>query len=207
MGVRGALVLTAALVAAATIGAPGAAATELCSAAQTPCTATMYGSGTTLKGEGWKGGVVLIETSLGKIQCTSTGFSAATSSTGGSGIAISGEMGSIAFNLCKMSATTCTSGTVNLPYNLSIKGGGTSAFSPYELELTDSSGVGAYLHCGSLIDCTFTTKSAVLDGLNEAGKPSFLAMEPMTMSGGLCPFKATWTATYEISQPSPLWVV
>jgi RHS repeat-associated protein len=192
-------------VALACIGTSSASATTLCSLNGSPCPGVEYPSGTQVEGALVGGTKAKFVTSLGTVECTTSTVTGKTTSAGGEGSAVTGEISGLTFTGCVLGGTSCTVEAVNLAYNTSItvteKGNGT-------LAVTDAVGVGVLAKCGSIVNCTVTTAEAKLaiTGGNP-GKASAAAVPLKTTSGFLCPKEATWTAEYELSQPKPLYVV
>ncbi len=63
--------------------------------------------------------------------------------------------------------------------------------------------------CGAIIDCDFSTSSAVLAAKSsETGAGTFTAngIELAGGSGSRFPTKAKWTATYTITEPTPVFI-
>lgn len=202
------LAALAAMALTAVIGASAASATELCSTSTTPCSGTKYGTGTVLKGSLESGTKALLTNSITNVTCEASSVEGKTTSAGGAG-AVSGEITNLTFTTnCKTaSGTACTVTVVNLPYPASISGGGTAAGAESTLTVNDASGAGATVVCGVLINCTFTTKDAILKVTNGASTPTALAAQTLERSGGFCPATATWDAAYLLTSPDPLFVV
>ena len=192
----------------AVVGAGTASATELCSTNTTPCTGTKYGTGTTLKASLVTGTEAVLSTNLDTVKCAASTVEGKTTSAGGSGATVvKGEIVSpsgLTFTSCKDSfGNTCEVKAVNLPYNAEVSGSGEAA----ELVVTSTAGAGATVKCGSIINCTFTTKSASL-AVKGLATPPVASAEGISLArtGGLCPSTSTWTAKYQITTPSPLKV-
>jgi hypothetical protein len=201
-----AVVASAALI--AVIGAGSASATELCSTATTACSGTKYGKGTKLVA-GNTGNVVLI-TRVTTITCTASTIEAETTSAGGAGTtAVTGKTTALTFTGCtRTGGEKCAVKSTNLG-TVSLTGGAASTTAGFNYNVTSKTG--ANVTCGFFINCTFFTEETTLTGTNQAsGKPVVKAEEEeLAEEGGLCPLEVfnTWTATYEITSPTPLFVV
>ena len=194
----------------ALVGVGSASAAELCSTSTTPCSGTKYESGTPLHANLESGTKATLTNSITNVTCEASTVEGKTTSNGGSGVAITGEITNLTFTTnCKTaSGTACTVTVINKPYPATISGGGTAAGATSTLTVSDPSGAGATVVCGFLINCTFTTTDASLSVKNEAdGSPTATASVILTRSGGICPSTSTWDAAYDITNPSPLFIV
>jgi len=194
----------------ALVGVGSASAAELCSTSTTPCSGTKYLSGTTFHAELESGTLATLTNSISNVTCEKSTVAGKTTSNGGSGTTITGEITGLTFTSnCKTaSGTACTVTVINLPYPATISGGGTAEGSKSTLTVSDPSGAGATVVCGFLINCTFTTTDATLTVTNQpGGTPTVSASVNLSRSGGFCPSTSTWDAAYIIDSPDPLFVV
>ena len=139
---------------------------------------------------------------------SATTLHADTSTPVGQATTITGAVTALSFGKCKTSGgTACTVQVIGL------EAGGTY---PGHIEgtvdgLTDTSrlqvtGGKAKVVCGFLINCTFSTASAVLDGVN--GSPTTFTANKVKLSseGGFCPATSEWDAVYSVVTPEGLTI-
>jgi hypothetical protein len=199
------------MTALASLGVAGEArATELCETSITPCSSGKYSSGTIVHAQLQANTVATLTTSIVSVTCPESTVVGKTTSSGGAGSAVTGEINQLVFSgHCHTSSgTTCEVESVNLPYTISLSGGGTPSRAKSTLNVLDPVGAGAYVKCGALLDCTFTTKSALLSVTNQAGgTPTLTAGVSLSRAGSICPPTATWDATYIMTTPDPVFVV
>jgi len=197
------LALVAALAVMAMAGAASAsAAATLCSTNTSPCTGTVYGSGTKISSQLKSGTVATLTTSIGNVVCKKSSVGGATTNTTGHG-----EISTLSFTECSLGTTSCTVKAVNLNYTAEsfASGGGNGT-----LTISPKAGLGspgASVECGSFINCTFTSSDLVLDVTG--GNPATIIAkeEELTRTGGLCPSSSKWDAEYEVTAPKPLFLV
>src|SRR4051794_37824167 len=190
------------------VGAGTASATELCSTNTSPCTGTVYTSGTTVSAQLKAGTTAVLTNPISDVICTkSTTTGKTTSNGGGKGVPVTGKIESLEFTGCQTrSGVACTVKTLNIPYSASITATGSGNGT-----LTVTSGgtgnPGATVVCATLINCTFSTASASL-GVT-GGNPAFAKANAiaLTPSGGICPLESHWDAEYEVTAPKPLFIV
>jgi len=201
------LAAVAALGLMAMVGAGTASATELCSTNTSPCTGTMYPAGTVVSAQLKAGTVANLTNPISNVICQKSTTAGKTTNTGEKGVAVTGTIESLTFTECKTaSGVACTVKTLNIPYSASITATGSGNGT-----LTVTSGgtgnPGATVVCGTLINCSFSTASAVL-GVTGGGpaiaKANAIALTP---SGGICPLESHWDAEYEVKEPNPLFIV
>jgi hypothetical protein len=199
----------AAVVAAAftaVVGAATASATELCSTATTPCSGTMYTPSTHVKAVNTTNAV--LTTNLTTYTCTSSTLEGeATGTGGGTTTAVTGKTTAWTLAGCgRTGGEQCTVKATNLG-TFSVTGGSANANAKFSYNITSNTGWN--MTCGFSINCTFTTSSSTLAGQNQAtGMPTIKAENiVLAREGGLCPEISTFTASYEIVEPTPLYVV
>jgi hypothetical protein len=206
------LAAISALAALALLGAVSASATTLCKAKETVCAAAnRYPKGTTLKMKLKAKTEATFVTSFGTVKCKEASIEAHSNeeSSGSSAVAIDGLIGLGPFSFCKLGETECTVIPPNLPWlilNLFL-----SSFPFYhvkiEEDLQGTGGPRTEVKCGAFIQCTFGVESLLLAG--ESGSPAALTAAGLVLkkeSGALCSAEAKWSAEYEITTPSPLYV-
>lgn len=186
------------------IGAATASATEFCSTNTSPCTGTMYGSGTKFAGKSV--GVATLTNSITNVTCENAEMGGEMTSTGGSGSTpISGKVTSATWtgNCKTATGTACTITVLNLPWSLT----GEKAGVENEFNVTVAGNPGVTVKCGFLINCTFKQTSLTLSG--ESGSPAYVVAtaEGLNQEGGFCPKTASYDAKYELTTPNPLFAV
>jgi len=119
---------------------------------------------------------------------------------------ITGEVSNLSFTKCKTAAgQECTVTVVNLSYHASVEGTVEGKTNTSRLKVTSALGAGAKVVCGFVINCTFTTKEAVLHGHNITTPTTteFTAVNvPLARAGGICPVTAEWNASYQVTTPA-----
>ncbi len=202
------LALVAAAAFMAVVGAGTASATELCSTATTPCSGTKYGSGTKIDASLVAGTNAVLVTSLTTVTCTASTIKGETTSAGGSGAtAVTGKITELSFTGCTRTGGEKCTVTQTSVGNVSVTGGSASTTGSFNFNVTSKTG--ANVTCGFFINCTFSTSSATLAGKNQTtGRPTVKAESiSLAREGGICPSTSTWTASYEVTEPTPLFVV
>jgi hypothetical protein len=208
-----ALVTAAALT--ASFGAGSASATELCKTPVTPCpdkhvvegveTQNMYLPGTHMRATTTK---LVLTTSITTITCTSSTIEGEITNTGGATTtAVSGKTTALTLTGCtRTGGEKCTMVSTSLG-TFSITGGAASSTAKFNYNIISKTGWN--MTCGFFINCTFSTSSATLAGQNQStGMPTVKAENiALAREGGLCPETSTLSASYEITEPTPLYVV
>jgi hypothetical protein len=195
----------AAIAAMAFLGAGTASATTLCktSAGAGKC-GSVYGVGTKISASSTEATLV---TSLGTVVCKKSTVSGKTTSAGGAGLPVNGSVEALTFSECKLGSTSCTVSAVHLNYTASVAwtSGDNGTFT---VGKGTGGAPGAHVVCGAFIDCTFTGEGIQLDV--DGGSPALVLAkaEPLARESGgfLCPSSSTWTATYTVTAPNPLFV-
>lgn len=190
------------------IGAGTASATELCSTNTSPCTGTKYLSGTSVSAQLKSGTSAVLTSSITTVTCKKSTVTGKTTSSGGKGVAVSGEITGLTFTECTTTnGTACTVNSVNKNYSASIvaTGGGNGTLTVKKG--TGAGNPGASVQCGFLINCTFTAAEPALSVTG--GNPAIAKANaiPLERSGGICPSEAKWDAEYEVTAPKPLFIV
>jgi hypothetical protein len=187
-----------------------APAANLCKEAVTPCP-----NGKTYANKTIKASVIApwpeLHTDIGNIECLKGGLEAPTE-TSKLGEFSSGILTVLQFETCTdfnppAPPIACTLSAINLPYGLGLTatGGGNG-----KLEiLGETSGFRA--ECGAAIKCTFEYPgtSLTVTGAAAPAVPTLTAsIAKMTWEGEACPkVLATWAAKYEVTEPTPLFVI
>lgn len=197
------LCLCCALAAFAVMGAGSASATKLCSVNTSPCPAgNTYGKGTGIKAQLVSGGKSVMSSGFVTITCTSSTMNGKTTSDGGgSGVAVTGELSSVTWKNCTSGLGSCTA---------------SSLFTPWPAEVTGSGGNGtmSVSNAGGKFTCGGTTceyKASKASVSVSGGSPAKVKASNVSFSkvggGFLCSSTASWSSEYEVTSPSPLFVV
>jgi hypothetical protein len=192
----------AALATVACVGAGSASATVLCNV-PSPCEVTAtYPAETTVKASLEEGTESVLSSSLGNVKCTAS--SAEGKTTKESGEPLPGEITALSFSGCKFGETSCTVTTKNLPYAASVKA--TSGDNgTLTVENGGSGTPSVFVECKGAISCTYAVPALEAKG----GAPAKLIAKEVTLTkleGLLCPKTSTWSATYVVSAPKPVYV-
>lgn len=188
----------------ALLGAGSASATVLCKVSPTKgvCPSTSrYAAGTTFDA---KATGATLETNTENVTCKTS--STSIKNTAESGSPLPGEVTLLTFGECTSSSgAACTVTSVGTPWSANLAwtslGNGT---------LTVANG-GARVSCGfGFLQCRFGAKSLSLEV--QGGNPGKVIANKvpleMTAEEGFlkCPTEAKWTATYEATSPTAVWV-
>jgi hypothetical protein len=196
----------AAIAAMAFLGAGTASATRLCkTAAGAGTCGSIYGAGTKISASSTEATLV---TSLGTVVCKkSTVGGKTTTAGGGAGVPVAGTVESLTFSECKLGSTSCTATAVHLNYTATVAwtSGNNGTFT---VGKGTGGAPGAHVVCGSFIDCTFTGEGIQLDV--DGGEPALVLAKEEVLAkeagGFFCPSSSTWTATYTVTAPNPLFI-
>lgn len=195
------LALLAALAAMAFMGAGTASATKLCSVNTSPCPAgNTYGKGTAIKAQLTPGTNSVMSSGFVTISCSSSTMSGKTTSEGGAG-AVTGEISSVTWKNCTSNLGSCTATALNTPWKVEVSGSGGSG-------TMSVSNPGGKFTCGG-VTCEYAASKASVSA--NGGSPATIKASGVSFSkiGGsfLCSSTASWTSTYEVTSPNPLFVV
>jgi hypothetical protein len=163
---------------------------------------TPYAGGTAIEGKSTK---TVLESSLGTVTCTESVSKGKTSEE--SGNPLKGKIESLTFSKCTLGTTSCTATSVHLPYNAAVTHTEGTFNGIMKVTNGGTGAPGATVVCGSLINCTFTAEGIELDALG--GNPGSIVANKETLgheAGLICPTTATWTATYTVNTPNPVFV-
>lgn len=195
------LCLAGVLAAMALLGAGTASATKLCSENKSPCPAgSTIGSGSSINGQLVSGTKAVFVTTLTTVECSESTISGKTTSAGGAGVAVKGEISSVVWKSCTSGLGSCTTSATGLPWLSEVTGSGGNG------TMTVSNAGGKFT-CGG-ISCEYSTTSAATSVTG--GNPAIVKANKVSLSkksGIFCPSTATWTSEYEITTPKPLFVV
>lgn len=193
------LCLLGVLATMALVGVGTASATKLCPENKSPCPSPIK-SGTALKGQLVAGTEAVFTTSILTVKCTESTIEGKTTSEGGAGVAVKGEITSVVWKNCKSGSTNCTTTALGLPWLSEVTGSGGNG------TMTVANAAGKFT-CGFTCEYEASSAATSVTGGNpakvNANKVSF------KKKGGsfLCPATATWSSEYEITTPNPLFVV
>jgi hypothetical protein len=186
------------------VGASTASATTLCKATETPCaTANQINAvHNNIVKASLSGTAVLEDTNNNElVSCTVGGMEGKITNGGGSAATVSGDITALTWGPkgagCSQTVHTVKLGELEI-HHIAGTDNGTVTVKNTEVTVeifgvTCTYGSGAVLHLGTLLGGT---------------KPSLTinTVVKRTAGGFLCPEDARWTATYNITQPTPLYV-
>lgn len=194
------LCLVCAMAATAVMGVGMASATKLCPENKSPCPAA-YKKGTSIKAQLVAGTKSVMSSGFVTIECTESTMSGKTTSDGGAGAPVLGEITSVTWKNCKTSGgSSCTTSALGTPWPAVVNGSGGSG------TMTISGAAGKFT-CS--VTCEYEAKSASVSATG--GNPAKIKASSVSFSriGGsfLCSSSASWSAEYEVTAPKPLFVV
>jgi hypothetical protein len=194
------LTLLAALAAMALMGVGTASATRLCPENKSPCAAP-YKKGTSIKAQLVKGTKSVVSSGFVTVECTESTMSGKTTSDGGAGVPVLGEITSVTWKNCQTtSGSSCTASALGTPWPVQVNGSGGSG------TMTVSGAAGKF---SCAVTCEYEAKTASVAA--NGGNPARIKASSVGFSriGGsfLCSSSATWSAEYEVTSPKPLFVV
>jgi hypothetical protein len=194
------LAAVAAMALMAFLGAGTASATTLCTTTETPCTgswlitptndphlvATQTGTGILQEDK--------TENAATYVSCTGSEMTALSTKTGNSTETPTGEVKTLSWSGCTSTVNTVALGTIEVHH---IEGTDHGTVTSSGTEVTTNI-IG--------VSCTF--KGTDLGTLTGGASPSMDIKATVDKTAGsfLCPPHATWTATYNITEPKPLYV-
>jgi hypothetical protein len=203
------LAAIAALALTAMAGAGTAsAATVLCTTNANPCPVD-YGKGTKISAQLKSGTEAILTAGFGSVRAKTSTLSGEITSTQNAAGTPEGVVTALTFGtVTGPFGESCSTKALNLPWKAEVhtteavsNGNGTlTVFNP---KVT--------VNCGFTVKCNFSTEKAVLH--IDGGNPAFATANKVSLAiqesdeGGSCPGAATWTATYEITAPKPLFVI
>ncbi|HET7455474.1 MAG TPA: hypothetical protein VFJ76_08140 [Solirubrobacterales bacterium] len=188
------LALVAAAALTALFGAGSAAATKLCTSAA--CT-TDYAAGTEI--ESSLSSSTIFETTGGTVLETCTGGEMNGKTSATSGEPLRELITTFTWTGCTKTKDTIASGELKIRASGSADGNGT---------LT---GAGSSWTTNGIFgtSCVYGTGTATTLGTLNGGNPATISINtlvPRTVENALCPKEIRWTATYQFTSPTPLFV-
>jgi len=197
------LAVTAAVALMAFVGAGSASATELCSSNTNPCSGTMYPAKTQIKSNLKAGTEAVLKAGFATVKCKASTVNGETSNTGSSTETVSGPITTLNFGECNCEVEVLKNGS------LEIHGSGTGngTLTGKSSEVT--------INCSG-VACIFGTASTgTTIGTATGGNPATLAANAKLpwiagdSSNSVCTLgtgTGSWTASYEVTAPAPLFV-
>ncbi len=209
------LAVVAAAALTAFVGVGSASATALCKVGNmttNTCTSA-YPSGTVIKGNTGAAGTrkAKLVTSLATVICDSEAIGNTTSAATSGAAVLPGEITTLSFTNCIVEGTsqTCTVTTNASPWPSEATWTGSTAGNLKVKKSASGNKPGATVVCGTIINCEFNKEEVTLPATStEAGAASLVAsgIELAVGAGTKCPKSAKWTATYNLSSPTPLFI-
>jgi hypothetical protein len=192
----------------AIVGATSASATVLCkttpvaNAAGTPkatCPSNWaYSSGTHIHAVNV--GTVKLDTSFKTVECTGSTITGVTTNEGGPSETVDGPEGTLTFTGCNCEVVVIHPGTIEVHWIPHTENG----------TLTSDGGT-VTVNCSTIfgnVHCNYVTNKISLGDIT-GGNPAIfhsIAVIERESTNALCSEESTWTATYEITEPKPLYV-
>jgi hypothetical protein len=187
------------------VGASSASATVLC---KTPGTGAT--TGTTCP-EGWaypanthihavNVGTVKLDTTFKNVECSNSTITGDTNTEGSATETITGPEGTLTFTNCNCTVTVLKAGFIEIHW-IPDTHNGTLTSDESEVTVTCNTIFGS-VHC-----IYETTEDSIGDVTG--GNPAIFhstAVIRKKPTNGLCSEESTWTATYEVTEPKPLYV-
>lgn len=169
-----------------------ASATVFCKTNTTPCSSQVT---TGTKVEMALSGVSAMK-AIATDECKSSEWSWKAESAGGSSSTVSGKVEPLKFSSCSCETKVLKNGEVEAHW---VSGTMNGTLTSKSAEITSN--------CSGL-DCVYGTGAGTSIGTLTGGEPAKLDVSATLakISGALCPSTATWTATYEVKTPKPLYV-
>jgi len=192
-------VAAAALV--AFVGASSASATVLCSTtpnAEGVCpSGWTYPAGTSIHAVNTT--TVRLDTTFKTVECTGSTITGETSNKGSASETITGPEGTLTFSGCNCTVNVLKAGTLEIHW-ISSTHNGTVTSNGSEVTVTCSTIFGN-------VHCIYVTENDSIGDLT-GGNPAIFhstAVIKRKATNGLCSEESTWTATYEVTSPKPLY--
>jgi hypothetical protein len=190
------------------LAAVAAAALMALVGASTASATTIHGSGgklakgTTINAVLKAGTEAVLQAGFGNIACGESTVHGTTSTTGGAAETVKGSIGTLTFGACTGDTVTVLApGSLEIHHitgttNGTLTGSGSEA-------TTISHNVGG-------VHCIYKTENTHIGTLTGNTKGNAILQAEATLirvpTSFLCASSAKWTATYEVTTPSPLWV-
>jgi len=190
------------------VGASTASATVLCSepGTGTPTGTTCpagkaYGTATTgVHIHAVNTTTVKLDTTFKTVECTGSTITGDTNNEGGAGQSITGPEGTLTFTGCNCTVNVLKAGTLKIDW-ISGTHNGTLTSNGSEVTVSCSTIFGN-------VHCIYETTEDDLGDLT-GGNPAIFhstAVINKKPTSELCSKESTWTATYEVTEPKPLYV-
>jgi hypothetical protein len=197
------LAVVAALAVMAMVGAGTASAEGTACSTNTSACGSLVAPGTKISAS-LATGHASLTTSVGTVTCKKSTVAGTINEPGKA----HGEITGLTFTECSIGSTTCSAvKSENTPYTVTGvptgSGNGDLTVTPKTLN------PGAIVECGTVINCTFSSKHVNLKFTGGTGGvlPTVMAENvSLERSGGLCPSTATWNAHYQINTPTSLFI-
>jgi hypothetical protein len=191
------------------VGASSASATVLCnvegtgSPTGTTCPAGhAYGAGTKI--EGANSGVVKLDTTFKTVECNKSTISGEISGEGSATETVTGPEGTLTFTECNCTVNVLKAGKLEIHW-ISGTHNGTLTSNESEVTVTCSTIFGS-------VHCIYVTENDSIGDLTASATQTSAAIFHSTAvikrkaTNSLCSEESTWTATYSLSSPKPLYV-
>jgi hypothetical protein len=178
------------------VGAGSASAAVLCNTNSTPCGSKVT-AGTEIKAQLGAGTKAVLAAGFAKIECEESTVNGKVENAGSATEEVSGPINTLTFGKCTGKVSVKKSGKLFVGYTTGTMNGPLSSEGA-EVEVEQ---VG--------VNCTYGTPTKKTIGPVTGGAPAKLAAEASLakIAGGfLCASPATWTASYEVTSPNPLYV-
>jgi hypothetical protein len=192
------------------VGASTASATVICGTAGTgsptgtTCPAGWaYGAKTPIHAV--NKGTVTLDTSFKTVECTSSTVGGETSNEGSATETVTGPEGTLSFSGCNCpTVTVIKAGTIEIHW---IEGTHNGTLTSSGSKVTTICKAPIF---GFNVHCTYVTSKTDLGTLTGGNPATFTASASIPVeeaeSDSLCPEESKWTATYEVTNPKPLFV-
>jgi len=187
------------------VGASSASATVLCKTEGTgPPTGTTcpalqaYGAGTEIHAVNTT--TVKLDTTFKTVECTGSTIKGSTSNEGGPTETVTGPEGELTFTGCNCTVNVLKAGTLEIHW---IEGTHNGTITSNGSEVT--------VNCSTIfgnVHCIYVTENDSIGDLT-GGNPAIFhstAVIKRKKTDSICAEQSTWTATYEVTSPKPLYV-
>jgi hypothetical protein len=158
--------------------------------------------GTTINAVLRSGTEAVLQAGFGNIACGESTVHGITSTTGGAAETVEGNIGTLTFGACTGDTVTVLKTGVLAIHHIAGTTNGT--LTGFGSEATTVS------HNVGGVHCIYRTETTDLGALTGNNKGNAVVHVDTTLhrvpTSFLCKSTATWTATYEVTSPSPLWV-
>lgn len=185
------------------LGASSASATVLCS---TPvhegCGEWDYAAGTTIHVTLTAGTSAILEDTSGNtlVTCTESTVHGTTSNTGGTGAAVTGNIGALTWGSastpCTQTTDTLTNGSLSVEAGAGTNGTLSGSTSKVTVSIFG-------------VSCAYGTGAGTTLGTVTGGNPATVSINAVInkQEGGfLCPSTTKWTGSYTVTAPKPLYI-